>query len=76
MNTGDSKAVMYRGGVPVPLSVEHRPDRQDEMVSVAVVHLLVFFVFLSGLKFATQLVAYRLHLVSLHLRINNTQLLI
>lgn len=33
-NCGDSKAVLYRGGLPVPLSVEHRPDRQDEMERV------------------------------------------
>ncbi|KAK3135388.1 hypothetical protein QOZ80_5BG0418300 [Eleusine coracana subsp. coracana] len=30
-NAGDSRAVLSRGGVPVPLSVDHKPDRPDEL---------------------------------------------
>ncbi|KAL5229688.1 hypothetical protein ABZP36_028464 [Zizania latifolia] len=30
-NSGDSRAVLCRGGVPVPLSVDHKPDRPDEL---------------------------------------------
>ncbi|KXG22151.1 probable protein phosphatase 2C 49 [Sorghum bicolor] len=30
-NAGDSRAVLSRAGVPVPLSVDHKPDRQDEL---------------------------------------------
>ncbi|KAI3751142.1 hypothetical protein L2E82_22188 [Cichorium intybus] len=30
-NCGDSKAVLSRGGVTVPLSVEHKPDQPDEL---------------------------------------------
>lgn len=30
-NCGDSKAVLYRGGEAIPLSMEHKPDRCDEM---------------------------------------------
>eukprot|EP00803_Ostreobium_quekettii_P001813 evm.model.scf_620.1 EVM.evm.TU.scf_620.1 scf_620:3707-6245(-) len=30
-NCGDSKAVLYRGGESIPLSMEHKPDRCDEM---------------------------------------------
>ncbi|KAE8654638.1 Protein phosphatase 2C 77 [Hibiscus syriacus] len=29
-NCGDSRAVLYRGKQPVPLSVDHKPDREDE----------------------------------------------
>lgn len=29
-NCGDSRAVLCRGKVPVPLSVDHQPDREDE----------------------------------------------
>ncbi|KAK8535388.1 hypothetical protein V6N13_081526 [Hibiscus sabdariffa] len=29
-NCGDSRAVLYRGKHPVPLSVDHKPDREDE----------------------------------------------
>ncbi|CAI9772088.1 unnamed protein product [Fraxinus pennsylvanica] len=29
-NCGDSRAVLSRGGVAVPLSCDHKPDRQDE----------------------------------------------
>nr|BAK05256.1 predicted protein [Hordeum vulgare subsp. vulgare] len=31
---GDSRAVLSRGGVPVPLSSDHKPDRPDEMERV------------------------------------------
>ncbi|XP_066361672.1 probable protein phosphatase 2C 49 [Miscanthus floridulus] len=30
-NAGDSRAVLSRAGVPVPLSVDHKPDRHDEL---------------------------------------------
>ncbi|KAK8457656.1 hypothetical protein SEVIR_3G223900v4 [Setaria viridis] len=30
-SAGDSRAVLCRGGVPVPLSVDHKPDRPDEL---------------------------------------------
>uniref|UniRef100_A0A0E0L3C7 protein-serine/threonine phosphatase n=1 Tax=Oryza punctata TaxID=4537 RepID=A0A0E0L3C7_ORYPU len=30
-NSGDSRAVLCRAGVPVPLSVDHKPDRPDEL---------------------------------------------
>ncbi|KAK6126768.1 hypothetical protein DH2020_039493 [Rehmannia glutinosa] len=33
-NCGDSRAVMYRGKVPVPLSVDHRPNREDECARI------------------------------------------
>ncbi|XP_020177956.1 probable protein phosphatase 2C 8 [Aegilops tauschii subsp. strangulata] len=33
-NCGDSRAVLSRGGVPVPLSADHKPDRPDEMERV------------------------------------------
>ncbi|XP_062231569.1 probable protein phosphatase 2C 49 [Phragmites australis] len=33
-NAGDSRAVLSRGGVPVPLSVDHKPDRPDELERV------------------------------------------
>nr|QIM55861.1 abscisic acid insensitive 1 protein [Morus alba] len=29
-NCGDSRAVLFRGKTPVPLSVDHKPDREDE----------------------------------------------
>ncbi|XP_062148046.1 protein phosphatase 2C 50 isoform X2 [Alnus glutinosa] len=29
-NCGDSRAVLCRGKVPMPLSVDHKPDREDE----------------------------------------------
>ncbi|KAE8712540.1 Protein phosphatase 2C 16 [Hibiscus syriacus] len=29
-NCGDSRAVLYRGKHPMPLSVDHKPDREDE----------------------------------------------
>ncbi|KAL9177496.1 hypothetical protein ABFS82_01G062300 [Erythranthe guttata] len=29
-NCGDSRAVLYRGGAVVPISTDHKPDRQDE----------------------------------------------
>ncbi|MBA0789771.1 hypothetical protein Gohar_014460 [Gossypium harknessii] len=29
-NSGDSRAVLYRGKHPMPLSVDHKPDREDE----------------------------------------------
>nr|CAB3474795.1 unnamed protein product [Digitaria exilis] len=33
-NAGDSRAVLSRGGVPVPLSVDHKPDRPDELARI------------------------------------------
>ncbi|XP_052139986.1 probable protein phosphatase 2C 8 [Oryza glaberrima] len=33
-NCGDSRAVLSRGGVAVPLSSDHKPDRPDEMERV------------------------------------------
>lgn len=33
-NCGDSRAVLSRGGGVVPLSVDHKPDRPDELVRV------------------------------------------
>ncbi|CAL9113535.1 unnamed protein product [Musa textilis] len=30
-NCGDSRAILCRGGVPVPLSFDHKPDRPDEL---------------------------------------------
>ncbi|KAL6610754.1 hypothetical protein ACP70R_040723 [Stipagrostis hirtigluma subsp. patula] len=33
-NCGDSRAVLSRGGVPVPLSTDHKPDRPDELERV------------------------------------------
>ncbi|KAJ6748812.1 PHOSPHATASE 2C FAMILY PROTEIN [Salix purpurea] len=33
-NCGDSRAVICRGGVAVPLSVDHKPDRPDELERV------------------------------------------
>ncbi|KAJ8616310.1 hypothetical protein MRB53_035682 [Persea americana] len=33
-NCGDSRAVLSRGGVAVPLSYDHKPDRPDEMERV------------------------------------------
>lgn len=29
-NCGDSRAVLCRNGMPIPLSVDHKPDREDE----------------------------------------------
>ncbi|CAO1948457.1 unnamed protein product [Urochloa humidicola] len=31
---GDSRAVLCRGGVPVPLSAEHKPERPDELARI------------------------------------------
>ncbi|XP_050221758.1 probable protein phosphatase 2C 8 [Mercurialis annua] len=33
-NCGDSRAVLCRGGVAVPLSIDHKPDREDELERV------------------------------------------
>ncbi|XWS70044.1 hypothetical protein CRYUN_Cryun03dG0015500 [Craigia yunnanensis] len=33
-NCGDSRAVLYRGNLPMPLSVDHKPDREDEHARV------------------------------------------
>ncbi|XP_047076889.1 probable protein phosphatase 2C 8 [Lolium rigidum] len=33
-NCGDSRAVLSRGGAPVPLSSDHKPDRPDELERV------------------------------------------
>ncbi|VAH39672.1 unnamed protein product [Triticum turgidum subsp. durum] len=33
-NCGDSRAVLSRGGVAVPLSHDHKPDRPDEMARI------------------------------------------
>ncbi|KAL8035957.1 hypothetical protein ABFX02_12G128400 [Erythranthe guttata] len=33
-NCGDSRAVLYRGKVPVPLSVDHKPNREDECARI------------------------------------------
>lgn len=33
-NCGDSRAVLCRNGVAVPLSVDHKPDRPDELVRI------------------------------------------
>ncbi|KAM3393750.1 hypothetical protein ACQJBY_014468 [Aegilops geniculata] len=33
-NCGDSRAVLSRGGVAVPLSEDHKPDRPDEMARI------------------------------------------
>ncbi|XP_062225878.1 probable protein phosphatase 2C 9 isoform X2 [Phragmites australis] len=33
-NAGDSRAVLSRAGVPVPLSVDHKPDRLDELARI------------------------------------------
>ncbi|CAA0829317.1 Protein phosphatase 2C 7 [Striga hermonthica] len=33
-NCGDSRAVLNRGKVPVPLSVDHRPNREDECARI------------------------------------------
>nr|BBD74745.1 protein phosphatase 2C 3 [Striga hermonthica] len=33
-NCGDSRAVLNRGKVPVPLSVDHRPNREDESARI------------------------------------------
>ncbi|KAM7258404.1 hypothetical protein ACFE04_014145 [Oxalis oulophora] len=33
-NSGDSRAVLYRGKTAVPLSVDHKPDREDEYARI------------------------------------------
>ncbi|EPS72331.1 hypothetical protein M569_02427, partial [Genlisea aurea] len=33
-NCGDSRAVLYRGKVAVPLSVDHKPNREDECARI------------------------------------------
>ncbi|XP_010464843.1 PREDICTED: protein phosphatase 2C 37 [Camelina sativa] len=33
-NCGDSRAVLCRNGVAIPLSVDHKPDRPDELIRI------------------------------------------
>uniref|UniRef100_A0A5B6ZMT2 PPM-type phosphatase domain-containing protein n=1 Tax=Davidia involucrata TaxID=16924 RepID=A0A5B6ZMT2_DAVIN len=33
-NCGDSRAVLCRNGVPIPLSSDHKPDRPDELLRI------------------------------------------
>ncbi|KAG8367197.1 hypothetical protein BUALT_Bualt16G0047600 [Buddleja alternifolia] len=33
-NCGDSRAVLYRGKVPMPMSVDHKPNREDECARI------------------------------------------
>ncbi|XP_050224974.1 probable protein phosphatase 2C 75 [Mercurialis annua] len=33
-NCGDSRAVLCRGGMAIPLSVDHKPDRSDELARI------------------------------------------
>ncbi|XP_042467014.1 probable protein phosphatase 2C 30 [Zingiber officinale] len=33
-NCGDSRAVLCRNGVPIPLSFDHKPDREDELLRI------------------------------------------
>ncbi|KAG6491975.1 probable protein phosphatase 2C 24 [Zingiber officinale] len=33
-NCGDSRAVLCRNGVPIPLSSDHKPDREDELLRI------------------------------------------
>ncbi|XP_002980987.2 probable protein phosphatase 2C 51 [Selaginella moellendorffii] len=42
-NCGDSRAVLSRGGRAIPLSVDHKPDREDELARVEAAGGRVFF---------------------------------
>ncbi|XP_007038514.2 PREDICTED: probable protein phosphatase 2C 75 [Theobroma cacao] len=43
-NCGDSRAVLCRGGKAVPLSVDHKPDRSDELARIEAAGGRVVFV--------------------------------
>ncbi|KAJ7975613.1 putative Protein phosphatase 2c [Quillaja saponaria] len=43
-NCGDSRAVLCRGGRAIPLSVDHKPDRSDELARIEVAGGRVIFV--------------------------------
>jgi len=42
-NCGDSRAVLSRGGRPIVLSLDHKPDRPDEMARIEAAGGRVFF---------------------------------
>lgn len=43
-NCGDSRAVLCRGGIAIPLSLDHKPDRSDELARVEAAGGRVIFV--------------------------------
>ncbi|KAK4559924.1 hypothetical protein RGQ29_008925 [Quercus rubra] len=43
-NCGDSRAVLCRGGVAIPLSQDHKPDRSDELARIEAAGGRVIFV--------------------------------